>query len=325
MAQVLRRLPLNVDENLLVGTETRDDAAVYRMGSRALVVTADFFAPVVDDPFDYGRIAAANALSDVYAMGAVPVLALNLLGYPAKVLGPRIIGRILAGGADACSEAGAAVGGGHTIDDPEPKFGLAVVGVVSPKKIWRNVGARAGDVLVLTKPLGIGVVTTAIKRNLVRPAEIRAATRVMATLNRAAAVALGRIGAAVHAVTDVTGYGLLGHLFEMLDGSRVAATLRYSQVPVLPAARRLAALDCFPGGSRANLASVAKRLRLHRALQADPSAALLLADAQTSGGLLAAIDPRAAGKAMKALAAAGVTASIIGEIRGGRPGVRVDP
>ena len=295
------------------------------MGSRALVFTADFFGPVVDDPFDYGRIAAANALSDVYAMGARPMLALNLLGYPAKVLGSRVVARILAGGADACREAGVTIGGGHTVDDAEPKFGLAVIGVTPPKKVWRNVGARAGDILVLTKPLGIGVVTTAIKRKLARAAEIRIATRVMSTLNRAAAEALHQVGGSVHAVTDVTGYGLLGHLFEMLDGSGVAATLRWSAIPMMPAARRLAALDCFPGGSRANLESVARKLVIHSALRGDPTVPLLLADAQTSGGLLAALAPRAVRKAMAALEGAGVTASIIGEIREGRPRVLVEP
>lgn len=325
MAQVLRHLPPTLDPNLLVGTQTRDDAAVYRLGSRALVFTADFFSPVVDDPFDYGRIAAANALSDVYAMGARPILALNLLAFPGKVLPGRVVDRILAGGADACREAGATVGGGHTIDDPEPKFGLAVIGVTTPKRVWRNVGARPGDVLLLTKPLGLGVVTTAIKRKLVRPAELRAATKVMATLNRAAAEALMPLGGSIHAVTDVTGYGLLGHLFEMLDGSEVGATLRWSAVPVLAAARRLAAQDCFPGGTRANLASVARRVRLHRDLQADPSVALLLADAQTSGGLLAAVAPRAVGRAMAALDAAGVPTAIIGEIMAGKPRVRVLP
>jgi selenide, water dikinase len=325
LAQVLRRLPPTLDPNLLVGTQTRDDAAVYRLGSRALVFTADFFAPVVDNPFDYGRIAAANALSDVYAMGARPILALNLLAFPGKVLPARVVARILAGGADACREAGATVGGGHTLDDPEPKFGLAVIGVTTPNKVWRNVGARPGDVLVLTKPLGLGVITTAIKRKLARPAEIRVATAVMATLNRAAAGALLRIGGSVHAVTDVTGYGLLGHLFEMLDGSGVAASLRFSAVSILPAARRLAALDCFPGGSRANLDSVGSRLRLHRELRTDASVALLLADAQTSGGLLAAVAPRAAPRALDALAAAGVSAAIIGEIIPGRPHVRVAP
>lgn len=307
----------------MVGTETRDDAAVYRMGARVLVFTADFFAPVVDDPFDYGRIAAANALSDVYAMGATPMLALNLLAFPAKLLPKRTVGRILAGGAAACAEAGATVGGGHTIDDPEPKFGLAVIGTTTPKKVWRNVGARPGDVLLLTKPIGIGIVTTAIKRQLAKPAEIREATRVMSTLNRDAATALGRLGRAVHAVTDVTGFGLLGHLMEMLTGSQVGATLSAASVPVLAAARRLIALDCIPGGTRANLASVERKLSIARSL--DANTALLLADAQTSGGLLAAIDPKVLPRALAGLRAAGVPAVAIGEIVGGKPRIRVTP
>ncbi len=328
MAQVLRRLPHIPDDDLLVGTETRDDAAVYRMGRAALVFTADFFAPVVDDPYDFGRIAATNALSDVYAMGGEPMLALNLLACPAKLLGPRVIARILRGGADACREAGATVGGGHSVEDPEPKFGLAVVGRVSPRALWRNVGARAGDRLLLTKPLGTGVITTAIKRRLARPAEIRAVTRVMSTLNRDAATALRSLGKAVHAVTDVTGFGLLGHLFEMLDGSKVDATLRYAAMPIPAAARRLAALDCFAGGTRANLDSVRRRLRLAPALRDDPHAALLLADAQTSGGLLAAVAPSALRRAQAALAAAGIEAAVIGELtptRRARPSVTVLP
>lgn len=322
LAQVLRKLPAFVDPNLLVGTETRDDAAVYRLGKHGLVFTTDFFAPVVDDPFAFGRIAATNALSDVYAMGGRPLLALNLLGYPPSVLDRRVVARILAGGAAACRDAGIAIGGGHTIDDAEPKYGLAVIGVVSPDKVWRNIGARPSDVLVLTKPLGIGIVTTGIKRELAAPAEVRAATRVMTTLNRAAADALKVLGKSVHAVTDVTGYGLLGHLFEMLDGSGVAATLRMSGIAVLPAARRLAAIGCIPGGTLANLESCAKRVVVKREVD-DPNAALLLADAQTSGGLLAAIAPRAMSKAIAELAARGVKAYVIGEIASGRPRVTV--
>jgi selenide,water dikinase len=322
LSRVLKSLPAFADPDLLVGTATRDDAAVYRLGKQALVFTTDFFAPVVDDPYTFGRIAATNALSDVYAMGGRPLLALNLLGFPPSVLEHQAVARILAGGARACRDAGIAIGGGHTIDDAEPKYGLAVVGVVDPKKVWRNVGAQPGDVLVLTKPLGIGIVTTAIKRELATPAEVRAATRVMTTLNRASAEALATIGGSVHAVTDVTGYGLLGHLFEMLDGSGVAATLRMSQIAVLPAARRLVAIGCVPGGSRANLEAVAKRVVVKREVE-DPNAALLLADAQTSGGLLAAIAPRAVDTALAQLAARGVKARVIGEIEGGRPRVTV--
>ena len=325
---MLRALPAFTDPDLLVGTATRDDAAVYhlrsvgRLGTKAIVFTTDFFAPVVDDPFAFGRIAATNALSDVYAMGGRPLLALNILGYPPSVLDRRVVGRILAGGAAACRDAGIAIGGGHTIDDAEPKYGLAVVGVVSPNKVWRNVGARPGDVLVLTKPLGIGIVTTGIKRELAKPAEVRAATRVMTMLNRAAAEGLAVLGKSVHAVTDVTGYGLLGHLFEMLDGSGVAATLSLSAIPVLPAARRLAALGCIPGGTRANLEAVSKRVTMGRGIS-DPNAALILADAQTSGGLLAAVAPRAATRALAELAARGVAAHVIGEIVSGRARVTV--
>lgn len=325
---MLRALPAFADPDLLVGTATRDDAAVYhlrsvgRLGTKAIVFTTDFFAPVVDDPFAFGRIAATNALSDVYAMGGRPLLALNILGYPPSVLDRRVVGRILAGGAAACRDAGIAIGGGHTIDDAEPKYGLAVVGVVSPNKVWRNVGARPGDVLVLTKPLGIGIVTTGIKRELATPAEVRAATRVMTTLNRAAAEGLAVLGKSVHAVTDVTGYGLLGHLFEMLDGSGVAATLRMSSIAVLPAARRLAALGCIPAGTRANLDACAKRVVVKREVD-DPNATLLLADAQTSGGLLAAIAPRSVNKAITELARRGVVAQVIGEVVRGRSRVTV--
>lgn len=329
MAQVLRRLPHVDDPALLVGTDTRDDAAVYRLDRRAhgqaLVFTTDFFSPVVDDPFDFGRIAAANALSDVYAMGGTPKLALNLLAYPPLALPARAVARILAGGAAACAEAGVTVGGGHTIDDPEPKFGLAVVGFVDPKAVWRNVGARAGDVLVLTKPLGAGVLTTAIKRRLAKPAETRAATASMAALNRSAAEVMRRFGRAIHAVTDVTGFGLLGHLLEMLDGSDVGARLSLAAVPLLPGTRRLAALDCFAGGSKANLEHARPRLESSPTLEGDPHAALLLADAQTSGGLLAAVAPASAKQLLAALRRRGLTAAVIGRITRKPVRIAIDP
>jgi selenide, water dikinase len=329
LAQVLRRLPQVHDPALLVGTETRDDAAVYRLGRRAhgqaLVFTTDFFSPVVDDPFAFGRVAATNALSDVYAMGGTPLLALNLLAFPSAILPRQAVARILAGGAAACREAGIAVGGGHTLDDAEPKFGLAVVGLVDPKRLWRNVGARTGDVLLLTKPLGVGVVTTAIKRELARPAEVRAAIRSMTTLNRDAAATLRRFGAAIHAVTDVTGFGLLGHLLEMLDGSERGARISLSAVPMLPGARRLAALECFSGGTRANLEQARTRLRLAAGVRDDPHAALLLADAQTSGGLLAAVAPRDAARIAAALKSAGVRVASIGTITAPPVRITVEP
>jgi selenide,water dikinase len=326
LAQVLRRLPHVRDPALLVGTETRDDAAVYRPDRRArgqaIVFTTDFFSPVVDDPFDFGRIAAANALSDVYAMGGTPVLALNLLAYPAATLPATVVAKILEGGSAACGEAGVTIGGGHTIDDPEPKFGLAVIGWVDPKHVWRNVGARVGDELVLTKPLGAGVVTTAIKRGLAKPAEIRAATRGMATLNRDASDVLRRFGGAVHACTDITGFGLLGHLLEMLEGSKKGARLSYAKVPLLPGTQRLAALDAFAGGTRANLEHASKRLRV---LVDDPHAALLLADAQTSGGLLAAVASKSAARIVGALAQRGVAAARIGTITRAPIRITVEP
>ncbi len=327
LAQVLRRLPVPTDaaKALLVGTETRDDAAVVRLGKHGLVVTADFFAPVVDDPYDYGRIAAANALSDVYAMGGKPLVAINLLAYPPKVLPGRVVGRILKGGADTVAAAGAMIAGGHTIDDPEPKYGLAVVGLVPPDKIWRNVGAKVGDALVLTKPIGTGIVTTAIKRGLATAKDVRAATSVMAQLNDRAALALSSVQKHVHAVTDVTGFGLFGHLMEMLEGSKVGARLQAAAIPVLPAARRLAEADVFPGGTRANLDAVRRQVKFTGALAQDGRTHLLFADAQTSGGLLAAIAEPGLAKAVAALKRRGVQAHVIGRIVRGRAAIVVEP
>jgi selenide,water dikinase len=289
-----------------------------------LVVTTDFFSPVVDDPFDFGRIAAANALSDVYAMGGRPLLALNIVAFPTRQLPLRILQRILAGGAKTVADAGAVLVGGHSVEDDEPKYGLAVVGEVSPGRVFRNVGARAGDRLVLTKPLGTGIVTTAIKRRLARPKEIREVTEMMARLNDAAAGVLTEHHRGVHAVTDVTGYGLLGHLLEMLEGSKVGARLDASAIPVLGAARRLAAADVFPGGTRANLNAAQTRLVLRAAVQDDATLPLILADAQTSGGLLAAVAPRRVAKIIAGLRDADVPAAEIGEITQGRVRIVVD-
>lgn len=313
-----------MDPNVLVGTETKDDAGVYRLDSRrALVVTTDFFSPVVDDPYDFGRVAAANALSDVYAMGGRPLLALNLVAFPSKDLPMSILGKIMEGGGAKVQEAGASLLGGHSVEDPEPKYGLAVVGEVSPQRLFRNVGGRAGDKLVLTKPIGSGIVTTALKRKLAEPKEVKVVTEVMATLNRAAGEVLAEHWRAVHAATDVTGYGLLGHLLEMLDGSSTAARLEAAQIPMLDAAVRLAGEGVFPGGTRANLRNAGKKVRFHGALKDDEATQLIIADAQTSGGLLAAIAPRSLSKVMKDLEAAGVTAAVIGELVDGRPRIDV--
>ena len=321
----MRRLPQVVDKNALVGTETRDDAAVYRLDAkRALVITTDFFSPVVDDPFDFGRVAAANALSDVYAMGGKPLVALNLVAFPSKSLPMRVLGRILEGGSDAITEAGAALLGGHSVEDEEPKYGLAVVGEVPPRRFFRNVGAKAGDVLLLTKPLGSGIVTTAIKRDLVRPREIRDVVAVMGALNRTASEVLVAHHRSVHACTDVTGYGLAGHLLEMLEGSGVAARLAFDAIPVLPAARRLAAQAVFPGGTKANLEAAGAKLKFIGSRRDDDTLRHLVADAQTSGGLLAAVAPRSATKILAALERAGIDAHRIGALTPGRPKITVE-
>ena len=304
------------DANVLVGTETRDDAAVYRLSAdQAIVETADFFTPVVDDPYWFGRIADANAFSDIWAMGAKPLFALNLVGWPVKTLPLELLGEVLRGGAETAALAGAPVLGGHSIDDPEPKYGMAVTGLVHPDRILRNVGARPGDRLLLTKPLGSGIVTTAIKRGMALGGLLDTVTRLMAELNRAAGEALAQ-GGGVHALTDVTGFGLLGHAWEMAEGSGVSLRIRSQAVPVLDGVVDLAAAGVVPDGSRANLEWVLPHLR------ADPDAALpliVLADAQTNGGLLAAVAPERSAGLLAALAAAGVKAADIGEVLQGSP------
>ncbi len=249
------------DARALVGHETRDDAAVYRLSpTEAIVETVDFFTPVVDDPYWFGRIAAANAFSDVWAMGGRPIFALNLVAFPIKVLPIEVLAEILRGGSEAAALAGAPVLGGHSIDDPEPKYGMAVTGLVHPDRVLRNVGARPGDQLLLTKPLGSGIVTTAIKRGTATPAQIAEVTAVMAELNRAAGEVLAASGA-VSALTDVTGFGLLGHAWEMAEGSRVVLSIRADAVPVQAGALGLAEKDVVPGGTKANLEWVAPHVR----------------------------------------------------------------
>jgi selenide,water dikinase len=307
---VLRLLPPVSDPNLLVGPETCDDAAVYRLtDDLALVLTLDYFTPIVDDPYAFGQIAAANSLSDVYAMGGRPIAMLSIVGFPRERLPLGVLGEILRGGADKAREAGVSVVGGHSIDDAEPKVGYAVTGLVHPARIWKNVGARPGDALVLTKPLGTGITSTAIKQAKAAPATIEAAVRTMATLNRAAAEAVAQVEA--HAVTDVTGFGLLGHLREMTGGSRVRARLEASRIPLLPDVVGLAEAGLVPGGTRRNLKSVAEVVRWDAAI-AEPLRAVI-GDAQTSGGLLVATPSAAA--LLRALGSAGVSgAARIGEI-----------
>ena len=307
---MLRQLPKTTDPNLLVGISTRDDAAVYRLdGQTALIQTVDFFPPIVDDPFSFGEIAAANALSDVYAMGGRPLTALNIVGFPVE-LPKHILGDILKGGASKALEAGLLIVGGHTVDDREPKYGLAVTGLVEPGKQVSNAGARPGDVLVLTKPIGTGIITTAGKQQRVTPEVLDGAVRVMATLNRAASEAMIAVG--VNACTDVTGFGLIGHLRTMVEASGVAARVSLGSVPLLEGAKALLDQGVAPGGTHRNLSSVDGVVSWGRTHESDR---LLLCDAQTSGGLLISVLPEREAALLDELAARGVeTVAAVGQI-----------
>jgi selenide, water dikinase len=322
----MRALPkLPRPRSLLIGTENRDDAAVVRLDkTRALVATVDFFAPVVDDPRDYGAIAAANAISDVYAMGGKPLYALSVVGFPREGGHWDVLGEILAGGAEKAHEAGCPIVGGHSIDDAEPKYGLAVTGLVHPGRILANSGAKQGDVLLLTKALGTGIATTAIKKGIASKELILAAVEQMKTLNKAAGEVFARSWKNVHALTDVTGFGLLGHLDSLLRASDVRAAVRADAVRVLPGVRALAAQGVVPGGSKANLEFLLDRTQLPA--QMSEADRLVLADAQTNGGLLAAVSEKAAPRILKALADAGAPAVELGIVlaRGRRsPGIDV--
>ena len=288
LGQVLGALPPIVDPNVLQGTAARDDAAVYRIApDRALVATIDFFTPIVDDPYAYGAIAAANALSDVYTVGARPLFALSVTGFPRSRLGSGLLEKIVAGGAAKLGEAGVPVVGGHSVDDEEPKFGYAVIGEVHPDRIVGHEGARPGDVLFLTKALGSGLVATAIKRGLCPPDVEREAIAVMTTLNRAGSEAMLAAGAT--AATDVTGYGLIGHLANLRGG----ADVDFASVPFINGVRDLADRDLFPDGSRRNYAAYRDRVEWGGLGVTEQ---LLLCDAQTSGGLLVAIPPQNVGR-----------------------------
>ncbi len=306
---MLRQLPEANHPDLLAGTG--EDAAVYRMDDDlALVSTIDFFPPIVDDPYSFGQIAAANALSDIYAMGGRPLFALNVVGFPVG-LPKDILVSVLRGGADKAQEAGALVVGGHTVDDAEPKYGLAVTGVVRPGEQITSAGARVGDRLILTKGIGTGVITTAGKQQRVAPGVLDEAVAAMSTLNMAASEAMVEVGA--NACTDVTGFGLLGHLRIMLEASGVAASVRYEAVPILRGARELAEQGIAPGGTGRNTAAVSGVTSWPDGL--DEVWTVLLCDAQTSGGLLISVDPERSGELAARLAEAGVeTAADIGEV-----------
>ena len=303
--------------DVLVGQETGDDAAVYRLRpDLALVVTTDFFTPIVDDAYTFGAIAAANALSDIYAMGAQPLLAVNLVAFPIKELGPALLADILRGGLDKVREAGIDILGGHSIDDHEPKYGLAVTGTVHPDRVRRNRGGRPGDRLVLTKALGTGVISTAIKHEVAPPESAAAAIDGMLALNRNAADAMATVE--VHAATDVTGFGLLGHLHSMARASGVAARVEAASVPLLPGAEMLAEAGEVPGGTRSNERFLASRVRWPAGLSA--ARQTLLCDAQTSGGLLLAVPESAVDRLLSALQERNASGAVIGQLIEGEAG-----
>jgi selenide, water dikinase len=297
---------------VLVGAATADDAAVYRLADDlALVATLDFITPVVEEAEAFGAVAAANALSDVWAMGGRPIFALNVVNFPRDTLPLTYLEAILRGGAAKATEAGVPILGGHSVDDPELKYGMVVIGTVHPERVVTNAGARPGDLLVLTKPLGIGVITTAIKAQVATDAIVAAALEVMTTLNRAASEAMLAVG--VDAATDVTGFGLLGHLREVVRASQVGARVRARRVPLIPGARALAERGMVPGGSRRNRDAVADALRWDPAV--DETTQLLLCDAQTSGGLLIAVRPERCDELVERLRAAPtLAATVIGEV-----------
>ena len=311
-------MPTLTDPRILVDASTRDDAAVYRLTpDRAIVATVDFFTPIVDDAYDFGRIAAANAFSDVYAMGGTPLLALNLVGWPRDKLPYELLGDVLRGGSDIAKEAGAFVLGGHSVDDPEPKYGMVAIGEVHPDKIVTLARAQAGDVLVLTKPIGTGVLSTALKRDLATVADLAPAVTSMTTLNAGASRAMLAVG--VHAATDVTGFGLLGHLHNMLSASGVSATLDSSAIPLMAGAADVVRKGAIPGGTKRNREALSPYVTF--APSVDEVVRVLLFDAQTSGGLLIAVPADRAAVLRKALEKEKtIAAAPIGRVALGTPG-----
>ncbi len=326
LSEILRQpgaqgVPFAIPPQLLVGLETSDDAAVYQLNEQqALIATTDFFMPIVDDPFDFGRIAATNALSDVYAMGGTPIMALALVGMPIDRLPLEVIRRILQGGESICAEAGIPVAGGHTIDSVEPIYGLVALGLVHPKRVKRNASARAGDRLVLGKPLGVGILSAALKKNRLDATGYRRMIDNTTRLNTP-----GRSLAEledVHAMTDVTGFGLLGHALEMARGAGLRASLRFSQLPILEGAMALARDGCVTGASGRNWSGYGADVTL--AADVDPVMQGLLTDPQTSGGLLVACAPDAVAEVIRHFRRDGFDGACeIGMLREGRPGIEV--
>ena len=303
---------------MLVGNEWADDACVYKLNDeQAIVQTLDFFTPIVDDPYLFGQIAAANAISDVYAMGAKPIFALNIVGFPLAKLGPEVLAKILQGGADKAAEAGIFVAGGHSIDDAEPKYGMCVTGTVHPDKIMANQGAKPGDKLVLTKPIGVGVLTTAVKRELRTESQIDAAIQCMAAINRPGGEAVAEVGA--NSATDVTGYGLAGHLREIAAASKVGMKLHVDAIPVLPEVRELIAEKCYPGGTRKNWLYFKQWLEFTDDVTEDEQ--LLVCDSQTSGGMVISVPADKCDAMVESLKKHNaLAAAVIGEVIADHPG-----
>lgn len=315
MAQVLSQLPVTKDENLLVGMGTSDDAAVYKLNSKqAVVFTTDFFTPVVDDPYSFGLIAAANSLSDVYAMGGEPILALNIICFPSE-LPLEIMEEILRGGADKVTEAGGILAGGHSVQDPEPKYGLAVLGLVEPEKMFTNAGAKPGDLLILTKPLGLGILNTAIKADLLSEETIKNTVETMAYLNKDAAIAAKQIG--VEGCTDITGFGFLGHALEMAQASGVSLEIWADALPILDESIKLAKEGIIPGGAYHNARYIGDEVQFEKGV----AMALrdIMYDPQTSGGLLLAVPKEKALDLLKLLETTNKTpCRLIGQVQAKR-------
>lgn len=308
---MLRQIPVVKNQNLLVGLDTSDDAAVYRVSDEmALISTVDFFTPVVDDPYAFGQIAACNALSDIYAMGGKPILALNVVAFPEDLV-EDILPGVLKGGADKIKEAGAVVGGGHSIKNPEPVYGLSVLGQVHPDRVITNAGAKPGDVLILTKPLGTGVATTALKAGMLDEKTEKLVVNIMSTLNKAASEAATEIG--VHAVTDITGFGLMGHAYEMAEASNVTIKINSRAIPVIPGVEELAAMGLLPAGLYHNRRYLEGKIKVCDGIPEVVSD--LVFDPQTSGGLLISLKKEKAEALANLLKSKGVVdAAVIGEV-----------
>ncbi len=311
MAQVLCHLPKTHDDRLLVGLDTSDDAAVFKINDDlALIQTLDFFTPVVDDPYTFGQIAATNSLSDVYAMGGEPILAMNIVCFP-NCLNPDILGQILRGGYDKVAEAGALTVGGHTVEDDEPKFGLSVAGFVHPDKVLANSNAKPGDVLVLTKPLGLGIINTAIKGEIADKEAYEDAVKVMTTLNKYAKEAIDRTGG-VNSLTDITGFGLLGHALEMAEGSCVTIKIDSKNIPVIPKALEYAKMGLVPAGAYANRAFTGDKVYINDNIAQEIEDVLF--DPQTSGGLLISIPKEKVEKLLEELKSTPTKYAVVGEV-----------